>query len=193
MIALSAPYPRTIVQSPVEAFGNAALALRERTLRRLGVDLAEMTGRSQKGPAMAARKEVAFLLWTQCPHLSLADVAKMIGRSDHSAAIHCILAGARARGMQVARVSDLREGNGDPIDWTKLAYQAAGYRSAQGSTLDQSARRAGVTRTEWRKVEHGRAVSAATMLRICRLMAVDPMTFLPPVTRETPVKHEVDG
>jgi DNA-binding Xre family transcriptional regulator len=188
MIALSAPLPRSAAFSPVEAFGNAAISLRERTLRRLGVSLADMTSGAQKGPAMAARKEVAFLLWTECQHLSLSDVAKMIGRRDHSAAIHCILAGARARGISAARVSDLRDGAGDDIDWTKLAYQAAGYRETQGLTLDKAARRAGLSRAEWRKVENGHSVSAASVLKICRTLAIDPIGLLP-VTRETPVKH----
>jgi DNA-binding Xre family transcriptional regulator len=188
LITLSAPVPRAGAASPVEAFGNAALALRERTLRRLGVPLADLTGGAQRGPAGAARKEVAYLLWTECQHLSLADVSKLIGRSDHSAAIHSILAGARARGINVARVSDLREGGGDGIDWTKLAYQAAGFREARGLTLERAAARAAVTRTEWRKVEQGRAVSAATLIRICRALAIDPVSLL--VTHETAVKHE---
>lgn len=188
MIALAASTHRCVEPSFVSSVGDAALALRDRTLRRLGVSLEDVTGRAQRGPAGAARQELAYLLWTQCPHLSLGQVAKLIGRGDHSAAIHAILAGARARGIMAARVSDLRESSGEDLDWVKLAYQAAGFRSACGLTQAQASARAGVSRGEWRKVENGRAVSAATLLRICRAIAVDPLALLP-VTHETAVKH----
>nr|WP_295465242.1 helix-turn-helix domain-containing protein [Mesorhizobium sp.] len=187
MTALAAHPARRV--GPVEAFGTAALALRDRTLRRLGVSLEEVTGSAQRGPAGAARQELAYLLWTECLQLSLGQVAKLIGRGDHSAAIHAILAGARRRGIMAARVSDLRESGGEDLDWIKLAYQAAGFRSACGLTQVQAAARAGISRTEWRKVENGRAVSAATLLRICRAIAVDPLALLP-VTHETAVKHD---
>lgn len=186
-----ADHPLTYVARLVAAdgaFGAAALTLRDRTLRRLGVSLEEVTGSAQRGPAGAARQELAYLLWTECTHLSLGQVAKLIGRGDHSAAIHAILAGARRRGIMAARVSDLRESGGEDLDWVKLAYQAAGFRSACGLTQVQAAARAGVSRTEWRKVENGRAVSAATLLRICRAINVDPLALLP-VTHETAVKH----
>lgn len=51
MIARAGVSHRRVEPSVVEAFDQAALALRERTLRRLGVSL-EVTGRAQ--PAEAA-------------------------------------------------------------------------------------------------------------------------------------------
>lgn len=164
--------------------------LRDEVAREAGLPVSHLTGSSQAAPVVRARHSLAYRLWTERPDLSLKQVALLIGRRDHSAAIHAIMAGARARGIVAAKVSDLREGGGgDAIDWTKLAYAAAGHRETQGWSLETTARRAGVGRAEWRKVEQGRSVSAGAMLRICRQIGADPFAFLPPVTHETAVKH----
>jgi DNA-binding transcriptional regulator YiaG len=163
----------------VGASDGAAIELRDRVARQHGVTVADITSRVQSGPANTARQACAYRMWTECRHLTLTQVARLIGRADHSSAIHAILAGARSRGLMVSRVSELREAHGDDFDWTKLAYHAAGHRETAGLSLESIAARAGVSRAEWRKVENGRSVSAGTLLRICRVIEVDPMTFLP--------------
>lgn len=168
----------------VDQFGEAALTLRDQVCRRARVELADLTGPGQSGAALKARQDLAYRLWTECRHLTLHHVARLIGRRDHSAAIHAILAGARARGIMAARVSDLRENHGDPVDWTKLAFAAAGARESRGLTLERAAKRARVTRTEWRKAEQGRALSAGSLLRICRALAIDPLSLLGADDRE---------
>jgi DNA-binding XRE family transcriptional regulator len=172
----------------MDGSGETAFELRDKVARHHGVTVADLVSRIQSGPANTARQACAFRLWTECRHLTLNQVARLIGRADHSAAIHAILAGARSRGLIVSRVSELREHHGDDLDWTKLAYHTAGHRETLGLTLETVAARAGVSRAEWRKVENGRSVSAGTLLRICRQIAADPMSFLPD-THETAVKH----
>jgi len=177
----------------VDGAGATAFELRDRVARHHGVTVADITSRIQSGPANTARQACAFRLWTECRHLTLKQVSRLIGRADHSSAIHAILAGARSRGLMVSRVSDLREPHGDDLDWTKLAYHVAGHRETLGLPLVAVAARAGVSRAEWRKVENGRSVSAGTMLRICRAIDADPMGFLPSDTHETPVEHRGQG
>lgn len=174
----------------VARFGSHALALRERLLAARRLTLDEFKGRGQSRRLVDARQETAYRAWTECEHLSLDDVAKLIGRSDHSAATHAILAGARANGIIAAKVSQLR-GHTDPVDWVKLAYHAAAARN--DDTIERTARRAGIGRAEWRKVEQGRAVSAATLLLVCRWLGADPFAYLrdADASHETNVKHEV--
>lgn len=151
----------------VKAFGMKALELRDRLLIRRKVSLATLRSNSL--------------------HLDLRDVATLIGRRDHTTAIHAILAGARANGVIASRVSDLRADHRDPVDWTKLAFHAAGVREQRGVTIEAMAAQAGIARAEWRKAERGRSVSAGTLLAICRHLELDPFDFL--VTRETAVEH----
>lgn len=171
----------------VKAFGMKALELRDRLLIRRKVTLATLRGNSQSRMVSEARQELAYRLWIECLHLDLRDVATLIGRRDHTTAIHAILAGARANGVHVSRVSELRADQHDPVDWTKLAFHAAGAREQRGISLETIAAEAGIARAEWRKAERGRSVSAGTMLAICRHLALDPFDFL--VTRETAVEH----
>lgn len=179
---MNAPFPQTSLR-----FADA-IALRQWVMKTRGVGLDQIEGKGQGRAVLDARQEIAFRLWTECPGLSLRDVARMIGRRDHSAAIHAILAGGRARGIDVARVSELRERPlSNRLDWTKLAYAAAGWRGDR--TIEAAARLAGIGRVEWRKAEQGRAIAAETMLRMCRLIGLDPLSLLP-VSHETPVKHE---
>lgn len=134
----------------------------------------------ERGEAVAAvRDRISFRIWTECLSFSLKDVARAVGRSDHSTAIHAILNGAKAEGRTVARVSDLREPRADDLDWTKLAYAAAAWRSEFDLTLKEAGRRSGVGGPEWRKVEKGRAVSPGTLLRICRTIGFQPFLLLP--------------
>ncbi len=167
------------MRAKVVVFEQAAIELRDRVARQHGVRSSDLMSRVQSGPANTARQACAYRLWTECRQLTLRQVAQLIGRADHSSAIHAILAGARSRGLIVSRVSDLREPHGDDLDWTKLACHAAGFRESRGLSLVAVAAHAGVSRAEWRKVEKGRSVSVGTMLRICRVIEVDPMTFLP--------------
>ena len=174
---------------------SASFELRDEVARQTGIPVSNLIGPSQAAPIAQARHTLAFRLWTELPSLSLKQVATLIGRRDHSAAIHAIMAGARARGFLVARVTELREsGVGrDALDWTKLAYAAAGHRETQGWSLEATARRAGISRAEWRKVEQGRSVSAGAMLRVCRQIGADPLALLPSDTHETAVKHRGDA
>lgn len=176
--------------------------IRDAVARKFGVSVEAITGSLQRGNAGAARQEVAYRVWTECLNLSLKQVALLIGRRDHAAAIHCIMGGARARGLNPARVSDLREPTGEDLDWTKLAYAVAGFRQSAGLPLEAAARRAGVSRAVWRKGETGKALGAGAVLRLCRLADIDPMTLIPSpqgrpsgtaVTHETPVKHRPAG
>ena len=199
MIA-SAPAPslRSLVRTAdVARFGARATAIRDAELFAAGVSIDELVGRKQSRPILTARQDIAYRAWTECPWLSLSAVASLIGRSDHSAAAYAILAGARTRGIAVARVSELRDGDRgrSAVDWTKLAYHAAGWRSKTGIDVDTAARRAGVARTEWRKIEQGRSVSATTLLLACRAIGGDPFTYLterepPSVSRQTDGKQE---
>lgn len=159
-------------------WGGLPETLRGQVADRFRVSVEDLVGRGQKGRINEARQELAFRLWTECRSLSLKQVAKVIGRLDHSAAIHCILAGARSRGIMAARVSDLREANGDDIDWNSLSHAVARARERLGLSLDRAARRAGVSRTVWRKAESGKSVSAGAVLRLCRAASVDPMSLI---------------
>lgn len=189
MISLASTAPRLPASlSPVALYGAKAVAIRDEVLRASGVSREALTGRTQGRPAIEARQTVAYRVWTEVPSATLSSIARLIGRRDHSAAIHAILAGARARGMHAARVSDLREGDGDGVDWTKLAYAAAGWRERTAATIDAAARTAGIGRVEWRKVEQGRSVAAGTLLMACAAIGLDPLTLLAP--RENTVKRE---
>lgn len=171
-------------------FGDAALRIRDAELSAARVLLRELDERTQNRRIVTVRQSIAYRVWTECAHLSLSDVAKLIGRADHSSAVHAILAGARARGVEISRVSDLREARDDRVDWVKLAYAAAGWREARGLMIAEAAARAGVGRVEWRKVEKARSVSAGTLLRVCRAVGVDPFVLIvTAVSRETPVEH----
>lgn len=154
---------------------------------RRGVGADAVMSRSQTSPVVAARQDAAYRLWTETD-LSTREVARRIGRRDHGAAIHAILAGARRAGRDVATVSELRGAVRD-LDWTKLAYATAGWRSAHDLPIDRAAAATGIGRAEWRKAELGRSLSAATLLSLCRTTGFDPMALLP-VSRETPVKHD---
>lgn len=175
-------------------FGAAALAIRTAELGRRGLGIAELLGRGQRRVAVEARQDVAYRAWTECRSLSLEMVAALIGRTDHSAAAYAILAGARARGIAAARVSDLRSEGADPIDWAGFARSIRAWRAGRALTGTEAAAFAGIGRGEWRKAELGRAVSAVTMLLICRAAGCDPMAFVPleagRVTHETAGKHE---
>jgi len=178
---MNALFPQTSLR-----FAEAS-AIRHGVLQARGVGLDQVEGRAMGRLITATRQEVAFRLWTECPGLTLRDVARMIGRRDHSAAIHAILAGGKAKGVDVARVSELRtrpvRGG---VDWTKLAYAAAAWRGER--TLDEAGRAAGIGRVEWRKAENGRSLSAGTLLLICRTIGVEPLSLLSD-THETAVKH----
>lgn len=194
MISLSALVTRVRRPDDVAArdrarFGDRALAIRSQVAEDRQFALTVVLGVGKTPAVAACRHEIAYRAWTECRHLSLADVAALVGRRDHSAAIHSILAGARARGIVASRVSDLREDKRDPIDWTKLAYHAAGARERTGLSLDRAAAAAGIARVEWRKVEQGRSVSAGTMLKVCRHLGLDPFSFLA-VSHETAVEKE---
>jgi len=199
-VTATAPAPslRSLVRTAdVARFGARAIAIRDAELFTSGVSIEDLTGRRQARPILTARQGIAYRAWTECPWLSLSAVASLIGRSDHSAAVYAILAGARARGIAAARVSDLRDGDRgrSTVDWTKLAYHAAGWRSKTGIDVDAAARRAGIARTEWRKIEQGRSVSATTLLLACRAIGGDPFTYLAererlPVSRQTDGKQE---
>ena len=167
----------------------SSFEIREAVARKYKLSVDTITGPLQRGNAGAARQEIAYRVWTECPNLSLKQVALLIGRRDHAAAMHCIMAGAQARGLNPARVTDLREQSGDDLDWTKLAYAVAGFRERHALPLEKAARRAGVSRAVWRKAENGRALGAGAVLRLCRAIDIDPMTLIPDVTHETPVKH----
>lgn len=193
MIALAAPLTRPLPSpSAVERFGSAAVAIRDGELRYRGVTLDDMRGAAQRGPAKDCRHAIAFRVWTEVSSSTLFQIASLIGRRDHSAAIHAILAGARARGIVASKVSDLRQKGTDPIDWTKLAYAAAGWRAQRVATLEEAAAAAGIGRGEWRHVELGRSVAAGTLLSVCRLIGFAPFDLLS-VTHETPVKHDGGG
>jgi len=199
-VIASAPAPslRSLARAAdVARFGVRALAIRDAELFAAGVSIDELVGRRQSRPILTARQDIAYRAWTECAWLSLSAVASLIGRRDHSAAVYAILAGARARGIAAARVSELRDGDRgrSTVDWTKLAYHAAGWRSTTGIDVDAAARRAGIARTEWRKIEQGRSVSATTFLLACRAISGDPFTYLAdrdrlPVSRQTDGKQE---
>lgn len=207
--------------SDIGRFGQAAVRIRDGELLVREVGLEVMLGGTQGRREVEARQQIAYRVWTEVESSTLLMIARMIGRRDHSAAIHAILKGAAMHGITASRVSDLRERD-DPVDWTKLAYAAAGWRAARDLTLERAAREAGVGRGEWRKIETGRSVSAASLLLVCRLIGFDPLNLLasrdaseasPPVapagrgtgrdarsglrpaavTHETAVKHPGEG
>lgn len=171
---MNVPDPHTIVKGSADRFD---------------VTLDDLRSTVQSGPALSARQLAAFALWVECTDLTLADIARLIGRSDHSAARHAILAEAAHRGMSVARVSELRGQSGDGIDWTKLAYLAAGWREARALVLAKAAQKSGIGRGEWRKAELGQSVSAATLLKICHTTEIDPFTLL----ADQQISHETNG
>lgn len=142
-----------------------------------GVAVDGTLSRSQSPRLRMARQSAAFRLWTETT-LSTGEIARQIGRRDHATAIAAILAGARAKGRDAGRISELRGGARD-IDWTKLAYAAAGWRASHDLTLERAADRAGVGRGEWRKAEQGRSVSSVTLLCLCRTIGLDPLALLP--------------
>lgn len=144
---------------------------------KFGVAIDGIMSRSQAPQLRRARQSAAFRLWTETA-LSTGEIARQIGRRDHATAIAAILAGARAKGRDVGRISELRNGTRD-IDWTKLAYAAAGWRASRDLTLERAASRAGVGRGEWRKAELGRSVSSITLLCLCRTIDLDPLALLP--------------
>lgn len=144
--------------------------------RMRGLPAEAVTGRHRTAAISAAYHEAAFRLWTETD-LSTGEVARRLGRRDHGTAIAAILAGARARGIVVSTVSELR-GASTGLDWTKFAFAVAGWREKTGATLEEAARRARVGRVEWRKAEQGRSVSAATLIRICHAYAIDPFSLL---------------
>ena len=177
MIA-AAPAPslgRLARNADVERFGMAAITIRDSEAFAAGVALADLRGRGQGRRLVEARQTIAFRVWCECPSLPLGTVAALIGRRDHSAAIHAILAGARARGIRASKVSELRDDHHDAIDWTKFAYHVAGWRQAHGRTVEAAARHAAVARGEWRKAEQGRSLAAGTMLAICAAIDADPL------------------
>lgn len=165
-------------------------AIRDRMAAGAGISLFDLLGRGQGRALVEARQDIALALWRRCPELSLDDVAKLIGRRDHGAAQHAILAGARRAGRPAARVSELREGAEarGGLDLAKLAYAAAAWRDGAGLLLKHAAERAGIGANEWRKVENGRSVSAETLLSVCRAIGFNPLRLLPPVSRETNAK-----
>ncbi|OAB57519.1 hypothetical protein AY599_23625 [Leptolyngbya valderiana BDU 20041] len=144
---------------------------------RHGVAVADMRGVRQRGAPLRARQAVAFRLWTETD-MSADAVAAHIGRSDHAAASYAILGHARRIGRPAARISDLRGAPVADLDWTKLAFAAAGFRERAERTIAAAAATAGVGRAEWRKVEKGRAVGAGAMLRICRTIDLDPFLLV---------------
>lgn len=182
--------PVAVSLSPVALYGARAVDIRDQVLAASRISLADLLGRTQGRKVVWARQAIAYRVWTEVPSATLSQIAKLIGRSDHSAAIHAILAHARHRGIDAAKVSDLRDGSGDAVDWTKLAYATAGWREANGLTLDRAARASGIARGEWRKAEQGRSLSAGTLLSICRAVDLDPLSLIAP--HETAVKHEVE-
>lgn len=147
---------------------------------RHGVDEAGMRGGRQRGAPLKARQAVAYRLWMETD-MSADAVAAHIGRSDHAAAAYAILAHARHVGRPAARISDLRDGGAiADLDWTKLAFAAAGWREGAAHDIRAAAKRAGIGRGEWRKAEKGCAVGAGTVLRICRTIGIDPFLLVSP-------------
>lgn len=144
-----------------------------------GIAAARVLGPERGEAVVAVRHRIAYRIWVECPSFHLKDVARAVGRTDHSTAIHAILSGAKADGLTVARVSDLREPRGDNLDWTKLAYAAAAWRSENRSTLREAGSFAGIGGQEWRKIERARPVSPGTLLRVCRAIGFQPFALLP--------------
>jgi len=147
---------------------------------RHGVDEADMRGGRQRGAPLKARQAVAYRLWMETD-MSADAVAAHIGRSDHAAAAYAILAHAHHVGRPAARISDLRGGGTvADLDWTKLAFAAAGWREGASHDIRAAATKAGIGRGEWRKAEKGRAVGTGTVLRICRTIGIDPFLLVSP-------------
>ncbi len=148
----------------------------ESVARMRGLTVEAVTGRQRTPAIAAAYHDAAYRLWTETD-LSTGEVARRLHRRDHGTAIAAILAGARARGIVASTVSELR-GMPTGLDWTKFAFAVAGWRETTGATIEAAAGAAGVGRIEWRKAEQGRSVAAATLLRICRACAIDPLSLL---------------
>lgn len=131
-------------------------------------------------PLAAVRQRTMYDLWLKCRSVSLGDIARAFHLSDHSAARHGILAHARAIGLGVATVSELRgdDSAGADYDATLLAYHAAHWRTVQKRTLDGAGRSVGVGRGQWRKVENGEPVRPGAMLRVCRAIELDPLRLV---------------
>lgn len=168
---------------------SRALSIRAEVLAATGVPGEELLGRGQRPHAVRARQDIAYRAYVECLALSSSDIADLIGRTDHTAAMYAILQGARRAGRDVSRISQLRDLAPDPVDWTKLAYAASGHRAANDLSLVEASQQAALSRAEWRKIERGARVSAGSVLLACRAIGADPFSLLLNVTRQTAVKH----
>lgn len=167
--------------------------IRVQVLQVYGVDDTDLQSRRQTGKVALARAELAYRLWTETDS-SARSIARLIGRSDHSAAAYAILKGAASRGISAATITELRGSRRLSLDWAKLAFACSGWRSVRDLNLAEAARLAGISRVEWRKVERGRSVSAPVLLRVCQVIELNPFNLLrddPTVSQETHGKHEV--
>lgn len=83
------------------------------TAERFGVTLDELTGASRTAYVSAARQAAIYILRKRFHSLSYADCARLVGRGDHTTAVHAIhRAGLRMRqdAWYAGRINGLLEG-----------------------------------------------------------------------------------
>lgn len=116
--------------------------------------------------AVLARHAAAFRLWLETAY-STAEIARQLGFSDASSVSHAVLAHARRKGRDVARIADLRTPRRKThIDRTRFAFLFAAWLERQGLSQTRGAEALAISRTVLGKISRGQPIDDDSLVAV---------------------------